>query len=148
MRYQQDLQKHMTRDIAGTASGPQAPDWGGLSWSEWHDFDEAHRGDLIPATPGLYRFRTRDEPGLLYIGESGAAGVGAHAWTIWRGGASGTRPTSISTGGRLALPGARIAVTMPLRTSASARTMGAVSRSRGRWKITRNRLSGGLWRRG
>jgi hypothetical protein len=64
----------MTGDIAETASGPQAADWGGLSWSQWHDFDEAHRGNLIPATPGIYRFRARDEPGLLYIGESGDAG--------------------------------------------------------------------------
>ena len=44
---------------------------GGLSWSEWQDFDEAHRGKVIPATPGIYRFRARGEPGLLYIGESG-----------------------------------------------------------------------------
>ena len=64
----------MTGEIAGTADGPQAADWGGLSWSEWRDFDEAHRGKLIPATPGIYRFRARGEPGLLYIGESGAAG--------------------------------------------------------------------------
>jgi hypothetical protein len=52
---------------------PQAADWGGLSWSQWQDFDEAHRSDVIPATPGIYRFRARDEPGLLYIGESGEA---------------------------------------------------------------------------
>jgi len=26
-----------------------------LSWSEWRDFGEAHRGKLIPATPGIYR---------------------------------------------------------------------------------------------
>lgn len=53
---------------------PQAADWGGLRWSEWQDFDEAHRSHAIPATPGVYRFRARDEPGLLYIGESGDAG--------------------------------------------------------------------------
>jgi hypothetical protein len=52
----------------------QAADWGGLSWSGWLDFDKAHRGHLIPATPGIYRSRARDEPGLLYIGESGEAG--------------------------------------------------------------------------
>lgn len=62
----------MTGDIPGTADDPQAADWGGLSWSGWHGFDEAHRSNLIPATPGIYRFRARDEPGLLYIGESGA----------------------------------------------------------------------------
>jgi hypothetical protein len=62
----------MTGDIARTVDGPQAADWGGLAWSEWHCFDEAHHGNLIPATSGIYRFRTRGEPGLLYIGESGA----------------------------------------------------------------------------
>lgn len=64
----------MTGDVTPAAGDPQAPDWGGLSWSEWQDFDEAHRGDVIPATPGIYRFRARDEPGLLYIGENGDAG--------------------------------------------------------------------------
>jgi hypothetical protein len=63
----------MTGDITGAADDPQATDWGSLYWSEWHDFDKAHRGNLIPASPGIYRFRSRDEPGLLYIGESGAA---------------------------------------------------------------------------
>lgn len=54
---------------------PQAADWGGLHWSEWHDFDEAHRGGLIPDTPGVYRFRAQDEPGtLLYVGETGQKG--------------------------------------------------------------------------
>jgi hypothetical protein len=62
----------MTSDIPGTADDPQAADWGGLSWSGWHGFDEAHHSNLIPTTPGIYRFRARDEPGLLYIGESGA----------------------------------------------------------------------------
>src|SRR6266542_5492247 len=64
----------MTGNITTAASDPQAADWGGLRWSEWQDFDEAHRGHVIPATPGLYRFRARGEPGLLYIGESGDAG--------------------------------------------------------------------------
>ena len=64
----------VTGDVAPAVDDPQAPGWGGLSWSGWLDFDKAHRGNLIPATPGIYRFRTRDEPGLLYIGESGAAG--------------------------------------------------------------------------
>jgi hypothetical protein len=61
----------MTGDMVSAADDPQAADWGGLSWSKWQDFDEAHRGSVIPATPGIYRFRARDEPGLLYIGESG-----------------------------------------------------------------------------
>ena len=56
-------------------SDPQAADWGGLHWSEWHDFDEAHRGGLIPATPGVYRFRAKDDQGvLLYVGETGQKG--------------------------------------------------------------------------
>jgi hypothetical protein len=58
-------------------SDPQAADWGGLHWSTWHDFDEAHYCGLIPTTPGLYRFRAQDEPGmLLYLGESGRKGKG------------------------------------------------------------------------
>jgi hypothetical protein len=65
---------HSTGDLEKPASNPQASDWGGLSWSEWHDFDKAHRRNLIPATPGLYRFRARNETGLLYVGESGEAG--------------------------------------------------------------------------
>ena len=48
---------------------PQAADWGGLSWSEWHAFDQAVAEDRIPASGGIYRFRSRGEPGLLYIGE-------------------------------------------------------------------------------
>jgi hypothetical protein len=64
---------HMIGEVTPTASDPQAADWGGLSWSQWQDFQDAHRGRVIPATPGVYRFRARGEPGLLYIGESGAA---------------------------------------------------------------------------
>jgi hypothetical protein len=64
----------LTSDNADLASDPQAPGWGGLSWSPWHDFDQARDERLIPATPGLYRFRAVGERGLLYIGESGAAG--------------------------------------------------------------------------
>ncbi len=63
----------MTSDMRPAADDPQAADWGGLAWSLWQDFDEAHRGKVIPATPGIYRFRAQDEPGLLYIGESGNA---------------------------------------------------------------------------
>ena len=63
--------EHMTSGITPTLGDPQAPDWHGLAWSEWQDFDEAHRARAIPTTPGIYRFRARGEPGLLYIGESG-----------------------------------------------------------------------------
>ena len=64
----------LARDSTSAASDPQASDWGGLRWSPWHDFDQARDDRLIPATPGLYRFRSTGERGLLYIGESGAAG--------------------------------------------------------------------------
>ena len=66
--------RRMTSDITRAADDPQTADWGGLSWSPWQDFDEAHREKAIPATPGIYRFRARGESGLLYIGESGDAG--------------------------------------------------------------------------
>jgi hypothetical protein len=49
----------------------QAEDWGGLSWSAWCAFDEAVHEGQIPSTGGIYRFRSRGEPGLLYIGEGG-----------------------------------------------------------------------------
>jgi hypothetical protein len=53
----------------GESSDLQAADWGDLSWSPWTDLDQAVRDHLIPVTAGLYRFRARDDPGLLYIGE-------------------------------------------------------------------------------
>ena len=54
------------------ATDPQSVGWGGMAWSQWHDFDQARDDRLIPSTPGLYRFRVQHEEGLLYIGESGA----------------------------------------------------------------------------
>ena len=36
-------------------------------------FDHARDDRLIPETPDLYRVRTTGEPGLLYVGEGGAA---------------------------------------------------------------------------
>jgi hypothetical protein len=63
----------MTGEVTPTADDPQAADWGGLSWSQWQDFDEAHRTGVIPATPGICRFRAHGDPGLLYIGESGGS---------------------------------------------------------------------------
>ncbi len=48
---------------------PQGADWGGLSWSDWYAFDQAISEDRIPSSAGIYRFRGRGEPGLLYIGE-------------------------------------------------------------------------------
>jgi hypothetical protein len=79
----------MTGEVTPTAGGPQTADWGGLSWSQWQDFDEAHRDRAIPATPGIYRFRTKGEPGLLYIGESGGSigrrgRLGRLARGMWR----------------------------------------------------------------
>ena len=55
----------MTGDVTPAAGDPQAPEWDGLRWSEWQDFDEAHRGKVIPSTPGVYRFRAKGEPGVL-----------------------------------------------------------------------------------
>jgi hypothetical protein len=69
----------LTGDSTDTAGDPQAPGWGGLSWSPWHDFDQARDDRLIPTTPGLYRFRATGEQGLLYIGESGASAGGRWA---------------------------------------------------------------------
>jgi hypothetical protein len=56
-----------------------------MSWTAWHAFDEAVREDQIPSTGGIYRFRSRGEPGLLYIGEGG---------NRRRRGSSGRRPPS------------------------------------------------------
>src|SRR5690348_7942941 len=92
--------ERLTGGITPGGGDPQAADWGGLCWSEWQDFDEAHRSHVIPATPGIYRFRARDEPGLLYIGESGdAKGRRGRLDDLARG-VSVTRPSSTSTGGR------------------------------------------------
>ncbi len=30
-----------------TKSHPQTADWGGLSWSDWQDFDGAHRNTVL-----------------------------------------------------------------------------------------------------
>ncbi len=138
----------MTGDIPGTADDPQAADWGGLPWAGWHGFDEAHHSNLIPATPGIYRFRARDEPGLLYIGESGARrGMRGRLAALARG--RKRHPASFYLNcGRSASPSGRTAVTTLLHTSAGARTSGVMSRSRGPWKNTRRRLSGGPWRHG
>jgi hypothetical protein len=63
--YGQALHVRRISDMTGqAAAGPQAARWGGLSWSPWHDFDQAHREHLIPATSGLYRFRACSQPGL------------------------------------------------------------------------------------
>lgn len=51
---------------------PQSTNWGGIAWSDWRDFDKARDDRSIPQTAGVYRFRAHSEPGLLYIGESGA----------------------------------------------------------------------------
>lgn len=52
-----------------TVSIQQADNWGGVSWCGWHVFDQAVAKDRIPANGGIYRFRSRGESGLLYIGE-------------------------------------------------------------------------------
>lgn len=52
-----------------TVSIQQADSWGGVSWCGWDVFDQAVAEDRIPASSGIYRFRSRGESGLLYIGE-------------------------------------------------------------------------------
>lgn len=47
----------------------QADNWGGVSWCEWDVFDQAVANDRVPASGGIYRFRSCGESGLLYIGE-------------------------------------------------------------------------------
>jgi hypothetical protein len=42
----------MASEMTQAADDPQAADWGDLSWSDWHDFDEAHHGNVIPDSPG------------------------------------------------------------------------------------------------
>jgi hypothetical protein len=32
----------MASEMTPAADDPRAADWGDLSWSDWHDFDEAH----------------------------------------------------------------------------------------------------------
>jgi hypothetical protein len=50
-------------------SSQQADSWGSVSWCGWEAFDRTVSEDRIPASGGIYRFRNRGEPGLLYIGE-------------------------------------------------------------------------------
>lgn len=52
-----------------TVSDPQVDSWGDVSWCEWDAFDQAVTENRIPASGGIYRFRSRGESGLLYIGE-------------------------------------------------------------------------------
>ena len=112
----------------GQSSSPQAAGWGGLSWSPWTDLDQAVRDHLIPVTADLYRFRARDDPGLLYIGEG--VNCRRRLRTLARALRS-TRRASISTGVRPASPSARIAAIMPPRPCAAARTPSASSRCPG-----------------
>jgi hypothetical protein len=50
---------------------PADEQWAGMSWAPWQQFDEAVAASAVPATPGIYRFRTQDESALLYIGIGG-----------------------------------------------------------------------------
>lgn len=47
---------------------PVGSRWEGLSWSDWHQLDDAEAP--IPAEAGLYRLRCGGEPDLIYIGIS------------------------------------------------------------------------------
>jgi len=56
-----------------SGSDPQSADGEGLEWSDWLQLDAAivpHRA-IAPNVSGVYRLRVRDEPGLIYIGETG-----------------------------------------------------------------------------
>jgi hypothetical protein len=50
---------------------PADEQWAGMGWAPWQRFDEAVVASAVPVTPGIYRFRTQDEPMLLYIGIGG-----------------------------------------------------------------------------
>jgi hypothetical protein len=50
---------------------PADEQWAGMGWASWRQFDEEVVASAVPATPGIYRFRTQDEPALLYIGIGG-----------------------------------------------------------------------------
>ncbi|HEY3735635.1 MAG TPA: hypothetical protein VGL63_17140 [Streptosporangiaceae bacterium] len=50
---------------------PADEQWADMAWAPWHQFSEVVVASVIPATPGIYRFRTHDEPTLLYIGIGG-----------------------------------------------------------------------------
>jgi hypothetical protein len=50
---------------------PADEQWAGMEWASWHPFDEAVVASAVPTTPGIYRFRTQDEPALLYLGIGG-----------------------------------------------------------------------------
>jgi hypothetical protein len=52
-------------------ASPQTRNWGELTWSRWWQLDRAISENRVRG-PGIYRFRSRGDPGLLYIGESGA----------------------------------------------------------------------------
>jgi len=54
---------------------PTSNRWLGLEWSSWTEL--RNREELLkelPKSPGVYRVRHTDLPGLLYVGESGAEG--------------------------------------------------------------------------
>ena len=65
----------MTSDVTPAADDPQAPEWSGLSWSRWQDFDEAHRGKVIPATPGPITSALVVKEGICLTAETRAHGV-------------------------------------------------------------------------
>jgi len=52
---------------------PQARDWEGHAWSDWHQLDEAVLASaaIAPDEAGIYRIRCRGEEGLVYVGETG-----------------------------------------------------------------------------
>ena len=51
---------------------PADEQWAGMRWAPWQEFDDAAVAvavaSAVPASPGIYRFRTHGEQNLLYIG--------------------------------------------------------------------------------
>jgi hypothetical protein len=62
------LRLYGTGGVSTRVKNLQATDWGGFLWTAWLPLTNVTRTHL-PPTAGLYRFRCRDEAGLLYVGE-------------------------------------------------------------------------------
>ena len=78
-----DSDKHrggtVSRPLPAGATDPQSSAWLGYPWSPWIPFvaDTPFPGASADGLDGagLYRFRVRDDSGLLYIGEAGTFGL-------------------------------------------------------------------------
>jgi hypothetical protein len=50
---------------------PQATNWGGLAWSDWHQLDATAARGLVPQKAAIYLLRCQGRPELIYVGISG-----------------------------------------------------------------------------